>query len=581
MDQRVDRRAESSSAPDSPRQARLREQRHALAWALLVALLLLHGVLLPLSALFAPQKSGPRRQLQIELVAPAALPRVRRPSPLRARVTPKPKAKAKPLTAQQPRDTALPQQLRMVELATPATKRPPERARFLSDKNRRVPRETRARTTTLARAPKPQPTSARPPQASPPPAPARSATPRQRSALLQMRSPSDAALPPDAFGRTQPPKASPSLRLSPKALQRLFAKAVPAAPQATGKRPQRPPSRSRQKWSRIKAALENFIPEVQPGNQSALGTRADPFAVYIARMHRSIHALWGSGFLVDLNFKPDGHPLNNMRLHATMELAIAPDGSVARAVVVRGSGQLSYDVAALDTIFSAAPYPLAPRTIRSRNGNVYMHWTFYRNHRQCGTFNVHPYILTALPVGPADSRDQRPVIPVAPAPHLRRLKRLNRTLAMQPQRVTLPMELGQGAHPAPSSAGRTGLAAKRMPPAAASTLLAGFGAAFRANDAARMAALCHLPFTGRGRPIATQGKELARMFRDLLAENKGPTRLGALLSPMQARRHFGRLPAGVAYGTPTWVSQAVLGGVKAVLIVKKQNRKWGIVGLNR
>ena len=50
----------------------------------------------------------------------------------------------------------------------------------------------------------------------------------------------------------------------------------------------------------MQAALENFIPEVKPGNQTALNTRAAPFAAYIARMHRSIHKLWGFGELEDV-----------------------------------------------------------------------------------------------------------------------------------------------------------------------------------------------------------------------------------------------------------------------------------------
>jgi hypothetical protein len=58
-----------------------------------------------------------------------------------------------------------------------------------------------------------------------------------------------------------------------------------------------------QKRDRVHAALENFTPEVKPGNQTALGTRAAPFAVFIARMHRQIHELWGFGFLEDLDGK--------------------------------------------------------------------------------------------------------------------------------------------------------------------------------------------------------------------------------------------------------------------------------------
>src|SRR5262249_30435144 len=70
----------------------------------------------------------------------------------------------------------------------------------------------------------------------------------------------------------------------------------------------------------IKQSLENFTPEVRPGNQTALGTRAHPFALYLAKMHRQIHELWGFGFLEDLNSKPASNPMNNRSLEVTMEI---------------------------------------------------------------------------------------------------------------------------------------------------------------------------------------------------------------------------------------------------------------------
>ena len=66
--------------------------------------------------------------------------------------------------------------------------------------------------------------------------------------------------------------------------------------------------------ARVQAALENFIPEVRPGNQTALNTRAAPFAAYIARMHRSIHQLWGFGQMEDWDEKAGSSPYNNPNL---------------------------------------------------------------------------------------------------------------------------------------------------------------------------------------------------------------------------------------------------------------------------
>jgi TonB family protein len=150
------------------------------------------------------------------------------------------------------------------------------------------------------------------------------------------------------------------------------------------------------KLEAIKSSLENFIPDVKPGNQTALKTRAHPFALYVARMHRAIHERWGFGFLEDLDDKPADFELNDFDLFVNIEVSVNPDGTVHKTTIAKGSGKLEFDVAAIDTILSAAPYEETPEAIRSVDGRVYLRWGFYRNWRQCGTFNVEPYILTEI-----------------------------------------------------------------------------------------------------------------------------------------------------------------------------------------
>jgi hypothetical protein len=155
------------------------------------------------------------------------------------------------------------------------------------------------------------------------------------------------------------------------------------------------------RWERklaaIQSSLENFVPDVRTGNQTALKTRAHPFALYVARMHRRIHELWGFGFLEDLDGKGANHPLNNPDLWVNLEVSVNSDGSVHKVTIAKTSGKLEFDVAAIDTILSAAPYEQTPEAIRSVDGRIYLCWGFYRNWRQCGTFNVEPYILTDVP----------------------------------------------------------------------------------------------------------------------------------------------------------------------------------------
>ncbi|HWU88882.1 MAG TPA: TonB family protein [Kofleriaceae bacterium] len=155
------------------------------------------------------------------------------------------------------------------------------------------------------------------------------------------------------------------------------------------------------RWERkleaVQSSLENFVPDVRPGNQTALKTRAAPFAVYIARMHRTIHEQWSFGFLSSLDDRPATHPLNNIDLWTNLEIAVNPNGSVHKVTIAKTSGNTEFDVAAVDAVLSAGPYEPTPEAIRSVNGKIYLRWGFYRNTSACGTFNVEPYILTEVP----------------------------------------------------------------------------------------------------------------------------------------------------------------------------------------
>ena len=151
-----------------------------------------------------------------------------------------------------------------------------------------------------------------------------------------------------------------------------------------------------QRWAQLKSSLENFNPEVKVGNQDALRTRADPFAHYLASMHRQIHELWGFGFLVQAGDHPE---YSDPGLMTELEIAILPDGTLARVPqVVRSSGKTNFDVAAMDAVMSASPFEVPPKIIRSANGKTYMHWQFHRDEQECATFNVTPFILTTPPV---------------------------------------------------------------------------------------------------------------------------------------------------------------------------------------
>ena len=268
----------------------------------------------------------------------------------------------------------------------------------------------------------------------------------------------------------------------------------------------------RERQARVQSSLENFIPEVRPGNQTALNTRAAPFAAFVARMHRSIHLLWGFGALEDWDELGSSSPLNNPNLLTTLEMVLNADGTVDKVTIVRASGYLPYDTAAIDTAFSAGPYPDPPRDIRSANGKIYIHWRFYRDGRQCATSGVDYFILN----NPPSDADKAPVGGAE--------NRAN------------PLEAG-----AP-------VAETREPEARATA--GKFFAALAAGDAAAMAGLAEIPFrTTGGGSVKTRG-ELQPMLKDLATEvgQKG-LRSVQVLTGAGVRAALGKLPPGLDDGS--------------------------------
>ena len=144
---------------------------------------------------------------------------------------------------------------------------------------------------------------------------------------------------------------------------------------------------------RVFSALENFINEVTPGNQTELNTRAAPFAQFITRMHRQIHEKWAFGFLTQMDMSFRDSPMNDLKLVAKLEIVLDGEGNVDKIAMVRTSGITGFDGAAISAVYAAAPFPTPPAAILSGNGKVYIHWKFHRNGDACGTPGVNYYIL--------------------------------------------------------------------------------------------------------------------------------------------------------------------------------------------
>ena len=192
----------------------------------------------------------------------------------------------------------------------------------------------------------------------------------------------------------QTPGTEPNLKLSFSQFQDTFGEEELSAQRQAyiAQRRSRSQGQNRQQmWRKFRAAIENFVPNVQPGTQTALNTAASPFAAYLASIHRRIHREYAFGFLRNLPIA--GGPFDDRSLNTTLEIVINADGSVHKVGIAKTSGFLPFDYGAFDAVMRAAPYPVPPRKILSGDGRVYVHWGFYRNERQCGTFNAQPFIL--------------------------------------------------------------------------------------------------------------------------------------------------------------------------------------------
>jgi hypothetical protein len=150
---------------------------------------------------------------------------------------------------------------------------------------------------------------------------------------------------------------------------------------------------------RYRSAIENYVPSVRPGNTTALNTAAAPFASYLNDIHNRIHPIFAEDFLGSLNRLSASDPMNRPDLKTEVEIVLSKlDGSLVRRGLTRSSGILQFDVSALASIDRAAPFGPPPAAIVSPDGNVYLHWEFYRNPDfACSTYFAHPFMLKAAP----------------------------------------------------------------------------------------------------------------------------------------------------------------------------------------
>ncbi len=147
------------------------------------------------------------------------------------------------------------------------------------------------------------------------------------------------------------------------------------------------------RWERTRGALENYDALIELGDQTAIGTRADPAAAWIHAAHNRIHPVYSEWLLrLDFTEGPAGE-LSDPNLRVVIEFSVLPDGTVDQVRIGRSSGRTAFDAEAIDLVGRLSPYPAPPASILSSDGRVYARWTFHRDQRMCATAGASVHIL--------------------------------------------------------------------------------------------------------------------------------------------------------------------------------------------
>jgi hypothetical protein len=151
-------------------------------------------------------------------------------------------------------------------------------------------------------------------------------------------------------------------------------------------------------FERYRSAIENYVPSVKPGDETALNTAANAFAGYLNQVHSRIHPIFADEFLDSLDRLPASHPMNDQKLVTAIEMVLErEEGRLVRRGVKHTSGITAFDISAIAAVDRAAPFGTPPAEIVSPDGKVYVHWEFRRDGMACSTLYAHPIIKRAHP----------------------------------------------------------------------------------------------------------------------------------------------------------------------------------------
>ena len=323
-------------------------------------------------------------------------------------------------------------------------------------------------------------------------------------------------------------------------------------------------------------------------------------------MHRSIHKLWGFGQLEDWDELSGSSPLNNSNLATTLEMVLNRDGTVEKVGVVRMSGYLPFDAAAVDVVYSARAVPrsAARDSLAGRQDLPAVDLPPRRA-------PVHARVRPPRHPGREPERQpaRRATIPrppvgchTRPSPPHRRLPRPGSTGEGGPrrlrrfddsrhqagvQRLNEEVAAAEGhdghAHgpPQPEAAAPAAPPAARATDPAARAVAERWFKALGKGDIAALTGMSVVPFKTSGKDV-TKRDVLSAMLKDLMREDVGTLSV-QVFSTAGLRAAIGKLPPNVDDGTGGQLYALASGGHNdtLILILAQRGGSWKPVGLVR
>jgi hypothetical protein len=259
---------------------------------------------------------------------------------------------------------------------------------------------------------------------------------------------------------------------------------------------------------------------------------------------------------------------------------------------------LAFDVAAIDSVMSAAPFPAPPSAIKSANGKVYLDWQVQRDDRACGTFGVDPHILTTVEENHehdtsetgAQAKAMEKAARAATGGHAAAAATGGGALDLaHAGGAEGPRRLSREPTPRPREDDAIPTARPAAPTVVVPevtdevrTAAEGWFAAYVRADVAWLAGWSATPFTAAGQTVARDAGTLKTMYKQLLAEApraKGKPQL-EVLTPAGIRGRLGGLPPG-GEATDMLFAVGKVGGEEFILLLKKSSEGWRVCGIDR